>query len=320
MDASGRKIVFTSGCFDILHAGHVRYLRQAHDLGDALVIAMNSDSSVRELKGPTRPINSQDDRAEVLAALACVDRVVVFDDKRTTRLIEAIRPHIYAKGGDYTIDSLDPGERAALESVGAQIEILSLVAGKSTTSTIERANAIPKLAILGSGEGSNFEAIAEAIESGNLHAEITTVISDHETAPILTKARERKIDALCLTTQEEIRDLLLKTGTNLVVLAGFMRILKAPILDAFAGRIVNTHPSLLPAFKGKQAWKQVLDAGETETGCTVHMVDKTLDGGPILAQTKVPIEPNDTPESLHARIKKAEHDLYPKTIQQLLTK
>ena len=138
MELAGRKLVFTNGCFDLLHAGHVRYLQQARALGDALVVGLNSDRSVRELKGEGRPVNAQDDRAEVLAALGCVDYVVIFDGKRATELIRAVRPHIYAKGGDYTPDSLDPEERAGLAEAGARIEILPLVPGRSTTAVLER--------------------------------------------------------------------------------------------------------------------------------------------------------------------------------------
>ena len=136
--AAGRKLVFTNGCFDLLHVGHVRYLQAARALGDALLVAVNGDASVRALKGPTRPINSESDRAEVLAALACVDFVTVFHTERVTELVRAIRPHVYAKGGDYTIESLDPGERGALEEVGTDIRILALVPGKSTTGIIEK--------------------------------------------------------------------------------------------------------------------------------------------------------------------------------------
>lgn len=138
MDRAGRRLVLTNGCFDLLHAGHVRYLRQARALGDALAVALNSDSSVRELKGDGRPINPEADRAEVLAALACVDFVTVFEGKRATDLMRAVRPHIYAKGGDYTRDSLDADERAALEAGGADIKILPLVPGRSTTGVLER--------------------------------------------------------------------------------------------------------------------------------------------------------------------------------------
>ena len=137
--ASGKHLVLTNGCFDLLHTGHVRYLQQARDLGDALIVAVNGDASVRELKGPTRPINSESDRAEVLAALRCVDHVVIFEDKRVTEVIRELKPSIYAKGGDYTPETLDPDERAALEEVGAKVRILQLVPGRSTTSILDRA-------------------------------------------------------------------------------------------------------------------------------------------------------------------------------------
>lgn len=137
--AKGKRLVLTNGCFDLLHTGHVRYLEQARKLGDALVVAINSDQSVRELKGPERPLNSESDRAEVLAALRCVDHVSVFEGKRVTTVIRQLRPAVYAKGGDYTLETLDPQERAALEEVGAEIKLLSLVPGKSTTSLLKRA-------------------------------------------------------------------------------------------------------------------------------------------------------------------------------------
>jgi rfaE bifunctional protein nucleotidyltransferase chain/domain len=138
MDRAGRRLVFTNGCFDLLHAGHVRYLRQARALGDALAVGLNSDRSVRELKGEGRPVNPQEDRAEVLAALGCVDYVVIFDGKRATDLLRKVRPHVYAKGGDYTPESLDAGERAALAEAGAEIRILPLVPGRSTTAVLAR--------------------------------------------------------------------------------------------------------------------------------------------------------------------------------------
>ena len=137
----GQRVVFTNGCFDLLHVGHIRCLEAARALGEALVVALNGDESVRALKGPTRPINDERDRAEVLAGLACVDFVTIFHDPRVTDVIAKVRPHVYAKGGDYTVDSLDPGERAALESAGTEIRILPLVPGKSTTATIEKLNA-----------------------------------------------------------------------------------------------------------------------------------------------------------------------------------
>lgn len=138
LDEQGRKLVFTNGCFDLLHVGHVRYLQQARALGDALVVAVNADASVRALKGPTRPVNGEEDRAEVLAALGCVDYVTIFEEQRVTGLVREVRPHIYAKGGDYTPESLDPGEAAALREVGAEICILPLVPGRSTTAMINR--------------------------------------------------------------------------------------------------------------------------------------------------------------------------------------
>jgi rfaE bifunctional protein nucleotidyltransferase chain/domain len=141
MEAAGRRLVFTNGCFDLLHAGHVRYLQQARELGDALAVGLNSDRSVRELKGEGRPVNAQDDRAEVLAALGCVDFVVIFDGKRATEVLRAVRPHIYAKGGDYTPESLDADEREVLLAAGADIRILPLVPGRSTTSVLERMRA-----------------------------------------------------------------------------------------------------------------------------------------------------------------------------------
>ena len=134
-----KRLVLTNGCFDLLHTGHVRYLQQAHELGDALLVAVNSDRSVRELKGPERPLNNELDRAEVLAALRCVDHVTIFDGMRATEVIRSLRPAIYAKGGDYTLETLDPGERAALEEVGAEIRLLPLVPDRSTTGLLERA-------------------------------------------------------------------------------------------------------------------------------------------------------------------------------------
>lgn len=139
--AKGKKLVLTNGCFDLLHTGHVRYLEQARACGDALIVAVNSDTSVRELKGPERPLNGELDRAEVLAALRCVDHVTIFSGKRVTEVIRVLRPSIYAKGGDYTLETLDPGERAALEEAGVEIRLLSLVPGRSTTSILERAKA-----------------------------------------------------------------------------------------------------------------------------------------------------------------------------------
>jgi rfaE bifunctional protein nucleotidyltransferase chain/domain len=138
LEAVGRKLVFTNGVFDLLHVGHVRYLQEARKLGDELLVAVNGDASVRALKGPTRPINPERDRAEVLAALECVSYVTIFHEMRVTALVAGIRPQLYAKGGDYTLETLDPGERAALESAGSRIHLLPMVPGKSTTAIIEK--------------------------------------------------------------------------------------------------------------------------------------------------------------------------------------
>jgi D-glycero-beta-D-manno-heptose 1-phosphate adenylyltransferase len=131
-----QRLVFTNGCFDILHVGHIRYLTAAKKLGDILVVGLNSDDSVRQLKGPDRPINSEADRAEILAALSAVDHVVIFQEPRVSRLVTLLKPDLYVKGGDYSIDSLDRGEVDALRSVGAEIKIVPLVPGRSTTRLI----------------------------------------------------------------------------------------------------------------------------------------------------------------------------------------
>jgi|SRR5580700_6206507 len=132
-----QRVVFTNGCFDILHVGHIRYLTAAKQLGDILVVGLNGDDSVRQLKGSGRPINSEADRAEILAALAAVDHVVIFPEMRASRLITLLRPDFYVKGGDYSIDGLDRSEVDALRSVGAEIKIVPLVPGRSTTRLIE---------------------------------------------------------------------------------------------------------------------------------------------------------------------------------------
>jgi len=138
MRASGRKLVVTNGCFDLLHLGHVTYLETARNLGDALLIGVNSDSSVRELKGPDRPINQEQDRAAVLAALASVDGACIFTDKTATRFLAAAQPDIYVKGGDYTPDTLNQDERRAIEQAGGRIVIIPFVPGKSTTALLQQ--------------------------------------------------------------------------------------------------------------------------------------------------------------------------------------
>jgi len=135
---SGRKVVFTNGCFDLLHVGHVRYLEKARSFGDALVVGVNGDESVRQLKGAGRPLNNEQDRAEVLAALACVDLVAIFPEKRATRILELVRPSIYVKGGDYTEETLNAEERDALKKMGTDIRIIPFEPGYSTSGLLEK--------------------------------------------------------------------------------------------------------------------------------------------------------------------------------------
>jgi phosphoribosylglycinamide formyltransferase-1 len=184
------------------------------------------------------------------------------------------------------------------------------------------------LGILGSGKGSNCRAILESIHAGTLPARARVVISDVFDAPILNIAKEFSVPNAYLppgqfrtrlepNAEAELVRMLREADVDLVVLAGFMRVLKSTILEAFPRRIINIHPSLLPKFPGLEAWKQALAAGEPVTGCTVHYVDEKIDHGNIIAQSEVPVLPNDSAESLHTRIQIAEHELYPATIAQL---
>ena len=133
-----KKLVLTNGCFDLVHVGHIRYLQAARALGDALAVAINGDVSVRALKGEDRPLNGETDRAEVIAALECVDHVVIFPEVRATDLLEKVRPVIYVKGGDYTPETLNAEEHAVLARIGAEIRILPFEAGHSTSELIVR--------------------------------------------------------------------------------------------------------------------------------------------------------------------------------------
>jgi rfaE bifunctional protein nucleotidyltransferase chain/domain len=137
----GKRVVLTNGVFDLLHTGHLYFLQQARALGDALFIALNADASVRALKGPLRPVQSEEQRAYALAALACVDAVFVFKTPRLDAEIRALSPDIYCKAGDYALDKLDPGERAALEEAGTKIEFLPFLPGFSTTNLIAKIKA-----------------------------------------------------------------------------------------------------------------------------------------------------------------------------------
>ena len=185
-----------------------------------------------------------------------------------------------------------------------------------------------RLGILGSGKGSNLVAIADACAAGQIPAEIVVVISDVEDAGILDRARERNLPAefippgkfrtkLDEDAEQAFVKRLAEAQVDLIVLAGFMRILKGEFLRAFANRVVNIHPSLLPAFPGLEAWKQALDYGVKVTGCTVHFVDQGIDSGPILGQETVPVLTDDTAATLHERVQLAERRLYPQVVRAL---
>ncbi|MBQ8517820.1 MAG: phosphoribosylglycinamide formyltransferase [Akkermansia sp.] len=182
-----------------------------------------------------------------------------------------------------------------------------------------------RLAVLGSGSGSNCQSIFNAIDDGRLDAEVVIVLSDHADAYILERARQRGVRAevmdcggfknkFPLECQESVAALLKELKVDMVCLAGFMRLVKEPLLRAFPNRILNIHPALLPAFPGVEAWKQALEAGAETTGCTVHYVDAGMDTGEIIMQSHVPVMPDDTAQSLHARIQVQEHILYPAAI------
>ncbi|MBE2205254.1 MAG: phosphoribosylglycinamide formyltransferase [Chthoniobacterales bacterium] len=182
-----------------------------------------------------------------------------------------------------------------------------------------------KIGVLGSGKGSNFRAILTEIEVGRLDVEPVAVFSDVEGAGILELARASGIPAhvireprfrtkLSPEVESDVVRRLRHSGVDLVVLAGYMRMVKAPLLEAFPRHLINIHPSLLPAFPGLEAWRQALEAGVEKTGCTVHYVDAGMDTGEIIAQAEVPVLPGDTAASLHARIQVEEHKLYPSVV------
>jgi phosphoribosylglycinamide formyltransferase-1 len=192
-------------------------------------------------------------------------------------------------------------------------------------------SSLPRLAVLGSGKGSNFVAIQKAILAGRLAAEIVVVVSDRPDAAILARAAAFGLKTATLPPSPfktklgpEAESALLKIlrvhQAMWVVLAGYMRVVKAPLLEAFPNRIINIHPSLLPAFKGLRAWEQALQAGVAETGCTVHFVNADIDAGEIIDQKRVEVLPDDTPATLHERIQVAEHELYPSALAKVLGK
>jgi len=183
-----------------------------------------------------------------------------------------------------------------------------------------------KLGILVSGRGSNMESIIRSIESGELDAEVSIVLSDNPDAPALDKARVHGVEARYIPpgrfktrlepeVEREYARILKERGVELLCLAGFMRIIHEPLLEAFRGRIINIHPSLLPAFPGLNAQKQAWEYGVKVSGCTVHFVDEGMDTGPIIVQRAVAVREDDTPETLAERILHEEHKAYPQAIQ-----
>ncbi|MGN1359705.1 MAG: phosphoribosylglycinamide formyltransferase [Kiritimatiellia bacterium] len=184
------------------------------------------------------------------------------------------------------------------------------------------------IGILGSGSGSNMQSIVDAIDAGTLDATIAVTLSDVPDAKILDRAKARGIPAHFLdctpwktklddAAQDRCIDLLRSYGVDTIVLAGFMRIVKPKLLQAFGGRVINIHPAILPSFPGIAGWKQALEYGAKVAGCTVHFVDSGTDTGPIIVQKTVPVLEDDTPETLHARIQVQEHIAYPEALRLL---
>ena len=183
-----------------------------------------------------------------------------------------------------------------------------------------------KLGVIGSGKGSNCQAILDAIAAGTLKMEVACILSDYKDAGILDRGREHNIPSFYQSAapyktklegdaEAAYIEILNTHNVDIVVLAGFMRIVKPGLLAAFPRKIINIHPSLLPKFPGLAAWEQALTSGDTHTGCTVHYVDKGVDTGPTILQKKVAIEPKDTAATLHARIQVAEHEAYPEALK-----
>lgn len=182
------------------------------------------------------------------------------------------------------------------------------------------------IGVLASGKGTNLQAIIDYIKEENLPIKIGVVISDNPDAFALERARKNQIKAICIPcekyktildkeTEKKYIEVLKENNVELVCLAGFMRVLKKNFINSFPNRIINIHPSLLPAFPGLESWKKALDYGVRYTGCTVHFVDEGIDSGPIILQAVVPVLPDDTPETLHKRIQEKEHIIYPLAIR-----
>jgi phosphoribosylglycinamide formyltransferase-1 len=183
-----------------------------------------------------------------------------------------------------------------------------------------------RLGVLGSGSGTNCQALLDACAQPGFPAEIAVIVSDVENAKILDRARQHSIEALYLApgkfrtklepeVEQRYVAALRERNVELVCLAGFMRVLKDDFLKAFPGRVINIHPALLPAFPGLQSWKQALDYGAKVAGCTVHFVDAGVDSGPIIVQAAVPVLDSDTAQTLHARIQVEEHRIYPEAVR-----
>jgi phosphoribosylglycinamide formyltransferase-1 len=182
------------------------------------------------------------------------------------------------------------------------------------------------LGVLGSGSGSNMQSIVDAVEAGHLDADIRLVLADVPDAKILDRAKKHGIPSMYLDcapwktklegpAEDKCISLLKEAGVDTVVLAGFMRIVKPKLLEAFPNRVLNIHPAILPAFPGVHSWTQALDYGCKVAGVTVHFVDAGTDSGPIIVQKTVPVEEDDTPETLHARIQVQEHLAYPEALR-----
>ncbi len=183
-----------------------------------------------------------------------------------------------------------------------------------------------RIGVLGSGSGSNCEAILQASEAGQISSKVAIVVSDNADAFILQRARQRGIRAEWIGPSQfktklepeleaKVAAWLREESVDLVLLAGYMRVVKSPLLSVFPGKVMNVHPSLLPAFPGLRAWEQAIRYGVRVSGCTVHFVNEGVDTGPIILQEAVPVRHGDTPESLHKRIQEAEHRLYPEAVR-----
>ncbi|HCZ10682.1 MAG: phosphoribosylglycinamide formyltransferase [Nitrospirae bacterium GWC2_46_6] len=180
------------------------------------------------------------------------------------------------------------------------------------------------LGILASGRGSNFQSIIDEIEAGKINATIKVLVVDNPDAYAVERAKKHSIEYLYINPKEfkskddfftKIADELKARGVELVVLAGFMRIVRKPLIDAFPNKIMNIHPALLPSFPGLHGHKQAVDYGVRISGCTVHFVDEGMDTGPVIIQAAVPVSPDDTEDTLSARILKLEHKIFPEAIR-----